>query len=112
RSSPTVASAGGGRLQPRGALSSVSMLTVGPHVFPESEDDDAYKMAVLSLRTLHQAAWCKLAPWMVRTDEAQSPGAATNEAVDVAFETICGAPLESVPMPSVSLPPSATGSAH
>jgi hypothetical protein len=74
-SSPTVASAGGGRLQPFELTSDVSMDMVGCQVLPESDDVLTTRSALLSLRTAHHTANARVVPSAAASDRVQ-PAAA------------------------------------
>src|SRR5213075_1574291 len=74
KSSPTVATDGGGGLQPAELTSVVSIRRALPHVFPESAELAIRSAALLSRLTFHHAEkTCRL-PGVVRSDVAQSPG--------------------------------------
>src|SRR5512144_1567637 len=76
RSSPTVATDGGGRLQPVELTSVVSMAVGLPHVFPESAELAMKSAELLSRRTFHHAENARTVPNVVRSDVEHRPGAA------------------------------------
>jgi hypothetical protein len=76
RSSPTVATDGGGRLQPAELTSVVSTATALAQLLPESAELAIRSAALLSRRTFHHAENMRPLPGIVRSDVVQSPGEA------------------------------------
>src|SRR4051812_31171946 len=96
RSSPTVATDGGGRLQPAELMSVVSIATTGPQLRPESAELAIRSEALLSDRTFHHVAnRCRLLG-VVRNDVAQSLGDAGAVVDRPESATSRGFPLESM----------------
>src|SRR3954452_9562304 len=93
RSSPTAATDGGGRSQPRVLTSTVSTATGAPQLRPESGDAAIYRTALLSARSPHHTARRCVAPRADRTEVGHIPGAVIDTAV-VALETNRAFPAE------------------
>src|SRR5437763_11338440 len=70
-SSPTVATAGGGRLQPFELMSVESTESGGAQVFPESVDELTSRFALLSFRGSHHTANARVAPIAAAIELAQ-----------------------------------------
>jgi len=74
RSSPTVATDGGGRLHPVELTSVVSTGSGLLHVFPESAELAISSAELLSRRTFHHAKKMWPVPAIARADDAHKPG--------------------------------------